>query len=62
MNSFLVKIEVLKRLVIFVAALDFVKFVGHQLGMYKKVDSLKAENDRLIKDNDSKEINMKLSR
>ena len=52
----------MKRLAIFAAALDFVKFVNHQMGLYKKVDSLKAENDRLIKDNDSKEINMKLSR
>ena len=62
MNSFLVNIEVSKWSSNFVAALDFVKFVGHQVGLYKKVDSLKAENDRLIKDNDSKEINMKLSR
>lgn len=46
----------------YVAVLVFAGFVGHQIGLYKKLESLTAENRELIKQNESKDINMKLSR
>lgn len=40
----------------------FGNFVGHQIGFYKKLEALRAENKQLIKENEAKDINMKLSR